>query len=271
MKVNFKYNVGDTVKLANMPSYENMQYGKYVLECEFQPKEYKISKCKCAILCNGTYKVLYNLYAYCDEYIQFHNWIPESDLDGPLNEHEETIEFISHDKELLEIGDVVLCDVFYGDYETPYLPPEMTFGYVGTIVGFDYEINEAGRVIRAAIVEHNGSQTMEFTPYLVKNMDETFVLEYVKACKSRRFNPIKEAEKKYGSKHMVLLKGINLWDKVLGIYNNWDKYRDGDKKKKHYHQFKKTPKDPVKADIKKLLKSLTEEQKEELKKQLKDD
>ena len=39
MKVNFKYTVGHTVKLANMPSYENMQYGKYVLEGEFHPKE----------------------------------------------------------------------------------------------------------------------------------------------------------------------------------------------------------------------------------------
>jgi len=269
MKVKFKYNVGDTVTLVRLPSFQNMQYGKYVHEDEFKPKEYKIEKCKCVIKCNNTVEVLYNLYAYCDEYIQFHNWIPDSDLEGTPNEHEEDVEFISHDKEILCLGDVVLCDVFCGDYEKPYLPPDMTFGYVGTIVGFVYEINKGGRIIRTALIDRDGEQRSEFTPYLVKNIDETFAFEYVKACKLNRFNPIKEAERKYRSRHMEILKGVNLWDKVVELYNNWSKYRDGEKKKSTPK--KKAPKNPLQSDIKKLLKSLTEEQKEELKKQLKND
>ena len=269
MKVKFKYNVGDTVTLVRLPSFQNMQYGKYVYEDEFKPKEYKIEKCKCVIKCDNTVEVLYNLYAYCDEYIQFHNWIPDRDLEGTPNEHEEDVEFISHDKEVLGLGDVVLCDVFYGDYEKSYLPPSMTFGYVGTIVGFVYEINRGGGILRTALIDRDGTQRGEIAPYLVKNIDETFAFEYVKACKSNRFNPITEAEKKYRSRHMEILKGVNLWDKVVEIYNNWSKYRDGGKKK--FTPRKRVPKNPLQADIKKLLKSLTEEQKEELKKQLKDE
>ena len=269
MKVKFKYNVGDTVTLVKLPSFQNMQYGKYVLEDEFKPKEYKIEKCRCVIKCDNTVEVLYNLYAYGDEYIQYDNWIPDRCLEGTPNEHEEDVEFISHDKEVLGLGDVVLCSVFYGDYEKSYLPPEMTFGYVATIVGFVYEINRSRGIIRTALTDCDGKQRWEIVPYLVKNFDETFALEYVKACKSNRFNPITEAEKKYSSRHMEILKSVNLWDKVAEIYNNWPKYRDGGKKKSTPK--KRVPKNPLQADIKKLLKSLTEEQKEELKKQLKDD
>lgn len=267
MKVNFKYNVGDTVLLKKLPSFQNMQCGKYIFESEFTPKEYKISKCKCTIKANNTVNVAYNLYAYCDDYIQFHNWIPEEDLEGTPNEHEETIEFISHDKELLSIGDTVIADAFWGDYEDAHLSPSLTFTYVGTIVGFNYEINEAKKIIRTALIERgDGTNRFEFTPYLVKNMDEKFAFEYVKFCKKERFNPIKEAERKYGANHLVLLQGIHLWGTVINMYNNWSKYRDGGKKK--YYPRKRKPENPLKADINKLLKSLSEEQKEELKKQL---
>ena len=45
MKVKFKYNVGDIVTLMKKPSYNNMQFGKYVYDNEFTQKEYRIEKC----------------------------------------------------------------------------------------------------------------------------------------------------------------------------------------------------------------------------------
>ena len=269
MKVKFKYNVGDVVTLMKKPSHENTQLGKYIHEDEFTPKEYKIEKCLCRIIGTEEPKILYNLYAYCDEYIQFHNWIPEDDLSGTINEHEEDIEFISHDKEILSIGDDVIASAFYGDYENSYLSPSLTFTYVGTIVGFEYEINgfnEHKTIVRRALVEKSdGTNHFEITPYLVKKMDEKFAFEYVKFCKKDRFNPIKESERQY-SANKKFLEEIHLWDKVVELYNNWSKYRDGGKKK--FIPKRRVPKNPLQADIKKLLKSLTEEQKEELKKQL---
>ena len=268
MKAKFKYNVGDTVTLMKKPSHENMQLGKYICDNEFTPKTYKIEKCKCIIIGAEEPKILYNLHAYCDEYIQFHNWIPEDDLSGTINKHEEDVEFISHDKEMLSIGDDVIASAFYGDYENSYLPPSLTFTYVGTIVGFEYEIKEFGQktyATRRAIVEsHDGTNHTEFTPYLVKKMDENFAFEYVKFCKKDRFNPIKEAERKY-SKNKKVLEEIHLWDKVLEIYNNWTKYRkDG----KVTEKKKTVKKEKPKTDINKLLNSLSEDEINELKKQL---
>lgn len=266
MKVKFKYNVGDVVTLMKIPSQENMQLGKYyIFNDEFKPKEYKIEKCLCRIIGTEEPKILYNLYAYCDEYIHFHNWIPEDDLSGTINEHEEDVEFISHDKEILSIGDYVIASAFYGDYEDSYLSPSLTFTYVGTIVGFNYEINEAKNIIRTALIERgDGTNHFEFTPYLVKNMDEKFAFEYVKFCKKERFNPIKEAERKY-SRNKKVLEEIHLWDKVLEIYNNWNKYRkDG----KVTEKKKNVKKEKPKTDINKLLNSLSEDEINELKRQL---
>lgn len=268
MKVKFKYNVGDTVTLMKKPSRENTQLGKYIYGDEFIPKEYKIEKCLCRIIGTEEPKILYNLYAYCDEYIQFHNWIPEDDLSGAINEHEEDVEFISHDKEALSIGDDVIASVFYGDYEDSYLSPSLTFTYVGAIVGLEYEIKKYEHktyTTRRAIVEsHDGTNHNEFTPYLVKKIDETFAFEYVKFCKKNRFNPIKESERQY-SKNKKFLEEIHLWDKVLEIYNNWNKYRkDG----KITEKKKTVKKEKPKTDIKKLLSSLSKEEINELKKEL---
>lgn len=269
MKVKFKYNVGDVVTLMKIPSQENIQLGKYyIFNDEFKPKEYKIEKCLCRIIGTEEPKILYNLYAYCDEYIHFHNWIPEDDLSGTINEHEEDVEFISHDKEALSIGDDVIASAFYGDYEDCYLSPSLTFTYVGTIIGFDYEINEFNEnktIARKVLVEeHGGNNHFEYAPYLVKKMDEAFAFEYVKFCKKNKFNPIKEAERKY-SRNKKVLEEIHLWDKVLEIYNNWNKYRkDG----KVTEKKKNVKKEKPKTDINKLLNSLSEDEINELKRQL---
>ena len=267
MKIKFKYNVGDTVTLLKKPSHENMQYGKYIYDNDFAPKEYRVEKCKCKMIGTEEPKILYNLYAYCDEYIQCHNWIPEDDLSGTINEHEEDVEFISHDKEVLSIGDDVIASAFYGDYENSYLSPSLTFTYVGTIVGFEYEINgfKQKAYIRSAIIERrDGTNRIGLTPYLVKKMDETFAFEYVKFCKKDRFNPIKESEKQY-SKHKKFLEEIHLWDKVLEIYKSWNKYR---KEGKVTEKKKTVKKEKPKTDIKKLLNSLSDEEINELKKEL---
>ena len=268
MKVKFKYNVGDTVTLMKKPSHENKQLGKYIYDNEFTKKAYKIVKCKCKIIGTEEPKILYNLYAYCDEYIQYHNWIPEDDLSGTINEHEEDVEFISHDKEILSIGDDVIASAFYGNYDNSYLSPSLTFTYVGTIIGFEYEINGFNghkMIVRRALVEKSdGTNHFQFTPYLVKKMDENFAFEYVKFCKRDRFNPIKESERQY-SKHKKFLEEIHLWDKVLEIYKSWNKYR---KEGKVTEKKKNVKKENPKTDIKKLLNSLSDEEINELKKEL---
>lgn len=266
MEIKFKYNVGNTVTLMKRPSRENIQFGKYISESEFKPKEYVIAQCKCLMKGVEEPKILYNLHAYCDEYIQFHNWIPEDELEGDVHEHIETFEFISHDKKKLHIGDVVLADVFCGSYDNPYLVPSMSFGVVTPILGLEYLITEKSNIIKTALVEENNFIRTEYTPYLVKDIDENFALEYVKFCKSNRFNPIKEAEKKYRSHHRELLESVNLWDKVVEIYNNWNKYRVGKTPKKTTEKKSTPKKNTAKANMKKLLTSLSETEIEELKK-----
>ena len=231
-------------------------------------KTYEIEKCKCIIIGAKEPKILYNLHAYYDEYIQYHNWIFEDDLSGTINEHEEDVEFISHDKEVLSIGDDVIACAFWGDYENSVLSPTLTFTYVGTIVCLEYEINKGLKqkiVIRRAIVErHDGTNHIEFTPYLVKKFDETFAYEYVKFCKIYRFNPIKESERQY-STNKKFLEEIHLWNKVLEIYNNWNKYKKDGKTTKKKNSSKK---EKEKIYITKLIGSLSEEEIVELKKQL---
>lgn len=248
MKVLFKYQNGDTVTLIKKPSNENMKYGKrYLFDDEFTPKQYKIEMCKCVISSTNEPKVLYNLYTnYDDEYLTFHNWIPDDCLEGEIHEHEEDIEFISHDKEVLSVGDIVLADVFSGSYDDPYMMPSLTFGYVGEICKLEYEIMSTGKPIRTAIIEYEGNLRTEFTPYLVKNMDRNFAMEYVKHCKKNRFNPLTS---EFNGKYMALLKGINVWDDVAEIYNNWNKYRKSSSttaKKKVKKETKK--KEDVKKD-----------------------
>lgn len=266
MEVKFKYNVGDTVKLMKCPTHQNMALCNYVTESDFTPKEYVISKCKCVIKSDNEPKVFYNLHAYCDEYIQYHNWIPEDELEGDINEHIENVEFISHDNEVLHAGDTVLVDVFSGDYEHPSLYPAMTFGYVTEILSLEYEITEKTSVIRKARVEKDKITMDEFTPYIVKHPDEKFAIEYVKSCKLNRFNPIKEAETKYRSHHKKLLESLKLWDKVVEIYNNWNKIRTEKTPKNTTEKKTTTKKNIAKTNMKKLFESLSEDEIKELKK-----
>lgn len=264
MEVKFKYSVGDIVTLAKLPSMMNLN--RYVLDSDFKPKEYKIEKCICVIKENNECEILYNLHAYCDEYIQYHNWITDDYLDGTPNEHIENIEFISHDKEVLNIGDDVLCSVFYGDYDNPYLPPNLTFSYLGTILRLECIISKEKKQLKKAIIQEifpRNSIQDEIVPYIVKNIDEKFAFEYVTACKENRFNPIKKIYQY--SKHDKILQYIKIWDKVLEIYSNWNKIRTQKNKKNQEKPIKKkTPKDK----IEKLLGSLSEDELNELKKQL---
>ena len=268
MEVKFKYSVGDTVTLAKLPTSDNLQFvNKFMWDTEFKPKDYKIEQCKFVITETGEKLVYYNLYAYCDEIIQFNNWIPESYLEGKANEHVEQVEFVSHDNETLNIGDDVLCSAFYGDYNKPYLPPDFTFTYVGTIVRLVFTINErTSSPIKSAVVQSSFPDNMmdnEFTPYLVKNFDKNFVKEYVASCKKNRFNPEKEVHAY--SKHDKIFKYIKLWDDVIEVYKNWDKEK---KKKSTKPTAKKNKKETIKEYFEKLLETLSEEEKNELKKQL---
>ena len=269
MEINFKYNIGDIVTLASIPPYNNL-IRHYLPNFEFKPKDYKIEKCKYVVKPNNKSEVLYNLYAYCDDTLEYNNWIPESCLDGTVNKHMENVDFISHDKEVLYIGDDVLCSVFYGDYESPYLPPDLTFSYFGTIIGLEF-VMERGLNKKLVIVEGGyprytkDSIHIEFAPYIVKNIDENFVREYVKWCKKNRFNPITESDA--NSYHDKLLKNAKIWDKVTDMYSNWSKIKNKEQSKE---KEKKTEnKETTKSKIENILKSLSEDELKELKNQLK--
>lgn len=268
MEVKFKYSVGDTVTLAKLPTPSNLvSINKFLWDTDFKPKNYRIEQCKCVVTETNEIKIYYNLYAYCDDILDFYNWIPEDHLEGELNEHVENFDFISHDKELLQIGDDVLCGVFSGDYDNPYLMPELTFTYVGTITRFEYIMDaRVKNPIRKAIIQSiypDDSIRNEFVPYLVKNLDRDFVYEYILFCKKNRFNPINEIH--IYSKHDKILKYIKLWDVVIEVYNNWNKEK---KKKSTKPTEKKNKKNTTKEYVEKLLGKLSEEEKNELRKQL---
>ena len=266
MEINFKYNIDDIVTLASIPPYSNLNR-RYFINSEFKPKDYKIEKCKYVVKPNNESEILYNLYAYCDDILQYHNWIPESCLDGTGNEHMENVDFISHDKEVLYIGDDVLCSVFYGDYENPYLPPDLTFSYLGTIIGLEFVI-ERGLNKKLAIIQGGypkDSIQTEFAPYIVKNIDENFVREYIKWCKKNRFNPIKESY--IYSNHDKLLKYLKIWDKVTDMYSNWNKIRNKETSKEK--EKNTANEETTKSKIENILKSLSEDELKELKNQIK--
>lgn len=270
-KVTFKYEIGQMVTLTHCPSFDNMQHGKYVKECDFKPKEYKVASCFYKVDKDGNTSILYQLYAYMDNYIQYHNRIPEEHLEGELHEHTEEIDFCDVHGEHLSVGDYAYSGIYYGGVKDSYVSPDFTFTRKMKIVGFEYSNSGTffidGTVKKVAstsaickeVYPHEDSrwEHSDIAGLMIKTIDEKFVEDYVKGCKSHRFNPTVD---KYGDKHEEWLKKLGVYDEVCKLY----KKRPSVKKKTE----KKKTESKVSKDVKAILAGMSEEEKAEMLKQL---
>ena len=92
---------------------------------------------------------------------------------------------------------------------------------------------------------------------MLKTIGEKFVEDYVKGCRSHRFNPTVD---RYGDHHEEWLKTLGVYDEVCKLY----KKRPSAKKKTE----KKKTESNVSKDVKALLAGMSEEAKAEMLKQL---
>lgn len=273
--VTFKYDGGDTVTLKKYPPYNQLSYG-HKREYEFVPKEYKISGLKFVADENGT-KVLYRLHAYMDDYLDYHNWLSEDYFEGEGTERTEEIDFSGIRGTDIQIGDTVYADIYNGNKNSHYVYPYLTFTRMGNVLYFMYE-NEItfytdGRKSEqpcSSVVcdfyyptcwaNKNGS---EGAWAVVKNIDDEFINDYVKACRQHRFNPETRKEEE---RAIEWLKHWGIYDKVCELYNKQTpaKKKPAEKKKTTEKKTKKS----ASGEIKELLASMTDEMKAELLKQL---
>ena len=279
-KVTFKYEIGQMVTLTHCPSFDNMQYGKYVTEHDFKPKDYKVAACFYRVDEEGNTSILYQLDAYCDEYIQYHNRIPEEHLEGELHEHTEEIDFHDVHGNPISIGDCAYSGIYYGSPDDYYVSPEFTFARQMQIIGFEY--SNKGTFYSGGVVKKNVSKTAiccqtypentggykhtETLGLMIKTIDEKFVEDYVKGCKSHRFNPTAD---KYGDHHENWLKKLGVYDEVCKLY----KKRPATKKKTTKTvKTKPVVKDcsgyKVAEEVRAMLAGMSEEAKAEMLKQL---
>lgn len=267
-KITFNYSIGDIVTLIKEPSWDNRALIGY--NRDFKPKEYRIRGLKYIVDKDGE-KILYSLYAYCDEYIQYHNWMDESRFTGEGKKQEIDIEFMSIDKKELNIGDKVYSDIYYGSYNDASISPDFTFTSYGQIVKLSY--TEEGRFLiddgidisvsydgTADAIKYWMNDTYDkkytFNPrFAVKDIDDKFIKDYILACKENRFNPFSDKIRASESEK------VNTWLNIMGIY---DKVKDNYKKitvRKKINIEKDTTVDDI-------ISSLTDKQKKELLKKL---
>lgn len=263
IKVTFKYDIGDEVTLLSVPPYK---YSKsYYFKDDYVPKSYKVNGYKYQIDVEGTPKVLYQLYAYCDDYINYHNWIPADYLQGEGTEHTEDVEFVGVDGREISIGDFVYGDVYFSAYDSEgedINRPDvaLTFARGGTVENLVYYKTELDHKndgtplvecsLRAVFPEKsNGWVSSNPVSHVFSVADEKFINDYVASCKSHRFNPTIE---KWGeTRHTEFLKYLGVYDDVCECYNNWNKARK-----------KKAAK--TKNKLNELVSGLTAEEKAEL-------
>lgn len=270
-KVKFKYKIGQMVTLTHCPSFSNMQHLHYVCEHEFHPKEYKVKAYFWTINEGGEEEITYQLDAYCDEFIQYHNRIPEEHLEGEINEHTDEFDFLGIHDEVIEIGDTVYSDFYYSSVEGKYVEPEFTFAKQLKVIGLRYskegDFYRDGKIVENTkkdvigeieytlfMPSSQGNKTSETAEYLLKTIDDRFVEDYVKGCKRKRFNPTRE-QMQY-SHFKDWLDYLEVYDDVCNLY------------KKKTPKKNTTVKKEEKKTVKDMLVGLTKKEKAELLKEL---
>ncbi len=280
--VKFKYDGGDVVTLKKYPPYNQLSYG-HKRSHEFVPKQYKISGLKFVADEEGT-KVMYRLYAYCDDYLDYHNWLTEDYIEGEGTERVEELDFSGIRGTDIQIGDTVYADIYNGSKDNHYVYPYLTFTRKGTVLGYLYE-NEITFFVDGKKCEQQRSSIMcdfyypecwvnrngtESAWGVVKNIDDDFIADYVKGCKWHRFNPEKKKDEER-AKGWLELWGI--YDKVCELY----KKRPQPKKKPKTLKIDKIEKKTVvkncsgykvAEEVRAMLAGMSEEEKAEMLKQL---
>ena len=256
MTVNFKYNIGDMVTLIKLPDYLNLSSNYY--KVEFRPKQYKIDGYKFVINEDGKQEILYRLYAYCDDYLEYHNWITEDHFEGTGNSHSEEINFISIDGEELKIGDIVYTNIYYGrNRDYCYMSPDFTFARKVKIKSLIY----SGTTIDKFCYKFYGDELYPkngypcyidgFVSLVMKNVTEQFVIDYVKASKELRENPSNEKISCYDERKKWLNE-LGVYDDVCKLYNQKSTKQSTKKKEKKQDS------------VKNILSNLSEDQKREM-------
>jgi len=258
-QIKFNYSIDDKVTLVKEPSYKNRTSLNY--NYNFSPKEYTINAIK--YICNEDgEEILYQLNAYCDEYLTYHNWMKEECFSGKGTEHIEDIEFVSVDGKQLNIGDCIYDGIFYAGIDGKYISPDFTFTSYGKIKilgykweGFHYSDGKTEIITSIFGDAHpikywmeNESDTFDFNPnFALKEVNDIFVENYIKACKEKRINPFNLSE---DTKIFKWLNFMGIYEKVINNY-----------KKITIRKNKKKEKDTTVDDF---LSSLTKKQKKEL-------
>lgn len=258
-QITFKYNIGDMVTLIMEPDYRNAV--RYPFRKDFKPKQYKIDGYKYAIRKDGKDEILYRLYAYCDDYLDYHNWITEDYFEGEGIPHTEDIEFKSIDGEELKIGDIVYTGIYYGrNRDDCYISPDFTFARMVKITDLVYagtSMDKFTYKLYGNELYPNGEQNRAedgFVPLAMKNVTEQFIIDFVKACKERKENPSNEKKYHYKERRKWLEK-LGVFEQVCELYNK--RTTEPKKQKKN---------NPVEKDdtVKDILSTLSETQKIEM-------
>lgn len=276
--VTFKYDGGDTVTLTKYPPYDQLSYG-HKRESEFSPKEYKIAGLKFVADENGT-KTLYRLYAYMDDFLDYHNWLSEDYFEGEGTERTEEIDFSGIRGTDVQFGDTVYADIYNGNKNDHSIYPYLTFTRMGNVLYFMYE-NEItfytngrkGEQARSMVVcdfyypsYWANSKGSEGAWGVVKNIDEDFINDYVKACKKNRFNPSKNDREK---RAIEWLKQWGIYDKVCELYNKQTPAKKKTTKTvKKEAVVKNCSGYKVAEEVRAMLAGMSEEEKAEMLKQL---
>ena len=259
-QITFKYSIGDMVTLIMEPDYRNAVRYPFRFS-NFKPKQYKIDGYKFAIHEDGTQEVSYRLYAYCDEYLDYHNWLVEDYLEGEGTPHTEDIVFKSIDGEELKIDDVVYTGIYYGrNSDDYYISPDFTFAKMVKITDLVYATTSMDKFVYKLYGNEwypNGERNSKedgFVPLAMKNVTEQFVIDFVKECKERRENPSNE-NKGYYKNRRAWLEKLGVFEQVCELYNK--RTTEPKKQKKN---------NPVEKDntVKDILSTLSETQKKEM-------
>ena len=218
-KINFKYDIGDTVKLAKAP----LLYASHVgTRTDFREKEYKVNGFRYVYDESGE-KVQYQLYAYWDDYLDYDNWLTEDCLLGDGTPHDEEIKILSADFCDLELGDHVYSGIYYGRENETYISPMLTFFKEFEITGLSFEVTEKNKVRKFVVGSRKGAGVYNFSEQaalLLKEPDDKFVEEYIKACKRERLNPF-SIRNKHDSDHCkACLESMGVYDQVKSRYKS---------------------------------------------------
>ena len=236
IQASFKYDIGDVVTLVKLPDLFDKNRCRSFTSKHldvFSPKQYKVKGYSFTILEDGSYEYKYSLHAYCDDWLDYHNWLTEDYLEGEGTHHDKDICFKSADGADLNIGDIVYTSLYYGsDVIGDSCSVSGTFTRKVRVTELIYTNEEfsvltkklVGDIIKEFHVPVNGSwnKACELCNRSLKNITEQFIRDFVKTCKEYRINPRNEKLGDYKSRKFWLDE-IGIFDDVCKRYNSRSK------------------------------------------------